>query len=638
MKNILFLVMVLFSASVSVADTPPPGTVKAKMFSGDGNTAATFTGSGLNVNVTNGSLSSTVAQGAAGSSSWLEQVTSSALPANACKETGGNLAEIVSLLESPLAVTGTFWQTTQPVSGTFWQTTQPVSASSLPLPTGAATSAKQPALGTAGISSTDVLSIQGIASMTALKVDGSAVTQPVSGTFWPATQPVSGTVAVSNFPATQPVSGTFWQTTQPVSAASLPLPTGASTSAKQPALGVAGTPSADVISIQGVTSMTALKTDGSGTTQPVSGTVTANAGTGTFTVDASGHTVPVSGTFFQATQPVSGTFWQTTQPVSGTVTANIGTSGSLALNSSVTGLQVAQGSTTSGQSGSLTLGAVTTSAPVYSSGQSSPFSLTVAGGLRVDGSGTTQPVSGTFWQATQPVSAASLPLPSGAATSALQTTGNTSLSTISGQLPSALGAKTTTNSMAVNIASDQTVAVSGTFFQSTQPVSLTTLPSLVAGTALVGKVGIDQTTVGTTNAVSIGQIGSTTAATGNGVSGSGTLRVNIASDNSAITVNATPVVPTALTVKQASVTIGTTAVRLTNDGLAPASTRVLLVAQLDTASTANCYFGSSTVTTSGSTQGVQMFAGQVFSFSKDAGNYYAICNAVTQTFHITEQE
>ncbi|MDQ3024567.1 MAG: hypothetical protein M3R04_09335 [bacterium] len=46
-------------------------------------------------------------------------------------------------------------------------------------------------------------------------------------------------------------------------------------------------------------------------TQPVSGTVTANAGTGTFAV---------SGTFWQATQPVSGTFWQATQPISGTVT------------------------------------------------------------------------------------------------------------------------------------------------------------------------------------------------------------------------------------------------------------------------------------------------------------------------------
>lgn len=39
------------------------------------------------------------------------------------------------------------------------------------------------------------------------------------------------------------------------------LPTGASTSAKQPALGTAGTASADVISIQGVASMTAVQTD-----------------------------------------------------------------------------------------------------------------------------------------------------------------------------------------------------------------------------------------------------------------------------------------------------------------------------------------------------------------------------------------
>jgi len=40
----------------------------------------------------------------------------------------------------------------------------------------------------------------------------------------------------------------------------------------------------------------------------------------------------------------------------------------------------------------------------------------VSGRVPVDGSGVTQPVSGTFWQATQPVSAAALPLPSGAST------------------------------------------------------------------------------------------------------------------------------------------------------------------------------------------------------------------------------
>lgn len=92
--------------------------------------------------------------------------------------------------------------------------------------------------------------------------------------------------------------------TQAVSAASLPLPAGAATSAKQPALGTAGTPSADVLTVQGVASMTALKVDGSAVTQPVSGTVSVSN--------------------FPATQPVSGTVaatqsgtW-TTQPPAAT--------------------------------------------------------------------------------------------------------------------------------------------------------------------------------------------------------------------------------------------------------------------------------------------------------------------------------
>lgn len=49
--------------------------------------------------------------------------------------------------------------------------------------------------------------------------------------------------------------------------------------------GTAGTPNAGVVTVQGIASMTALVVDGSAVTQPVSGTVTANAGTGTFTVD-----------------------------------------------------------------------------------------------------------------------------------------------------------------------------------------------------------------------------------------------------------------------------------------------------------------------------------------------------------------
>lgn len=56
--------------------------------------------------------------------------------------------------------------------------------------------------------------------------------------------------------------------------------------------------------------------------------------------------------------------------------------------------------------------------------------------------------------------------------------------------------------MQVDVLTMPSVAVTGTFYQATQPVSIATAPVLVAGSALIGKVGIDQTTPGTTNAVS----------------------------------------------------------------------------------------------------------------------------------------
>jgi hypothetical protein len=174
-----------------------------------------------------------------------------------------------------------------------------------------------------------------------------------------------------------PVSGTFYQATQPVSAASLPLPSGASTLAEQQSqTTLLGTIDTDTGSI----ASSASNIDGKMPTL-VSGRVP---------VDGSGVTQPVSGTFWQATQPVSGTFFQATQPVS-----------------------IASMPST--------------------------------------------PVTGTFWQATQPVSgpltdvqlratpveidAALLPLPTGASTSALQTTGNTSLNSIDGKLPALVSSR-----------------------------------------------------------------------------------------------------------------------------------------------------------------------------------------------------
>lgn len=69
-----------------------------------------------------------------------------------------------------------------------------------------------------------------------------------------------------------------------VDVASSALPTGASTAAKQPALGTAGAASADVITIQGVASMTPLQVADNGGSLTVDGTVTVTDGAGALNV------------------------------------------------------------------------------------------------------------------------------------------------------------------------------------------------------------------------------------------------------------------------------------------------------------------------------------------------------------------
>jgi hypothetical protein len=207
------------------------------------------------------------------------------------------------------------------------QTAVAVSAASLPLPTGAATEATLSAMSS---KLPAALGQAAMAASLAVVIASNQSAVPVSGTFWQ---------------ATQPVSGTFWQATQPVSAASLPLPTGASTeatlsaaSAKLPAtLGqkamaasmavvIASDQSTVPVSLASVPThaVTQSGTWNIGTVTSVTqfngqaismGTGVRDAGTQRVTI-ATNDSVPVTGTFWQATQPVSGTFWQATQPIS----------------------------------------------------------------------------------------------------------------------------------------------------------------------------------------------------------------------------------------------------------------------------------------------------------------------------------
>jgi hypothetical protein len=219
------------------------------------------------------------------------------------------------------------------------------------------------------------------------------------------TQTIAGTVTANQGSA----GASAWKVdgssvTQPVSAASLPLPSGASTSARQPAFGTSGTPSPDVITVQGASSMTALKTDGSAVTQPVSAAslpLPAGAATsanqpalvsGRMPVDPSGVTSPVS-------------------------VASLPLPSGAAQDATLTG-GTAKAINRGGVKGTTTAADVTSTAS-GANHQALDVAQYDASGNQLGLSGSpvrTDPTGST----TQPVSAATLPLPAGAATSANQ--------------------------------------------------------------------------------------------------------------------------------------------------------------------------------------------------------------------------
>lgn len=165
----------------------------------------------------------------------------------------------------------------------------------------------------------------------------------------------------------------------------------------------------------------------------------------------------------------------------------------------------------------------------------------------------------------------------------------------------------------------------------TQPVSAASLP-LPTGAATAAK----QPALGTAGTASadVITVQGIAAMTPLLVNGSGvTQPVSIAS-----TVSVATVPPAATTVKQAAVSVGTTAVRATTDGSAPGSTRSVLVITPDPSSSATFYVGSSSVANSGSSRGVPIVAGQSIAFSDDAADYYIIASAAAQTVFIMEQE
>lgn len=266
------------------------------------------------------------------------------------------------------------------------------------------------------------------------------------------------------------VTGTFWQATQPVSAASLPLPTGAATAASQ---------------TTGNNSLASIDTKLTNPL-PVSGTV--NTGLTQPLTDAQlrATPVPVSGTISTGlTQPITQAQFETE------IDEKLGDLGQKNMAGSAP-VTIASDQTAIPISGTVTVtGGGDASAAKQDVGNASLASID---------SKLTNPL---------PVSQSSQPLPTGASTSSLQTTGNTSLASIDTKLTNPLPISGT---VAIGAGS----AVIGHVIVDTAPVThiivdsgtLTAVTSITnalpAGTNLLGKLGIDQTTPGTTNKVTLG--------------------------------------------------------------------------------------------------------------------------------------
>jgi len=217
------------------------------------------------------------------------------------------------------------------------------------------------------------------------------------------------------------VTGTFWQATQPVSAASLPLPTGAATSALQTQPGV------DIgdVTINNAAGASAVNIQDGGNTITVDGTVTANLAAGTNNIgDVDVLTLP--------SIPAG--------------TNNIGDVDIITMPNIVIGS-----------------GTVTTVSTVTNLSQLGGTAISMNTGVRDAG--------------TQRVTIAT--------NDAVPVTDNGSSLTVDAPVGTPVYVRLSDGAAAIT----------------TLPVSIATAPVLVAGSAIIGKVGIDQTTPGTTNAV-----------------------------------------------------------------------------------------------------------------------------------------
>lgn len=302
---------------------------------------------------------------------------------------------------------------------------------------------------------------------------------------------ITGTVTVAQGTSPWIVDGSG--VVQPISATALPLPNGASTSDLQT---TGNTSLASILAAFAALATSALQTAGNTILSTISTAVAA-------IVTALASPLPLpTGASTAAAQATGNTALAAIQAsVAGTLTVGLPSGASTSAlqgtgNTSLAAIAASVAGTLAVSAASLPLpsGASTSANQATGNSSLSAIASSVAGTLLVDGSAHTQPVSAT-----------SLPLPTGAATAAAQTTGNTSLASIAtsvAALWASLGQKTMAASAPVVIASDQSTlpvsagslplpaGASTSALQTSGNTSLTAIASSVAGTLAVSAASL----------------------------------------------------------------------------------------------------------------------------------------------------
>lgn len=308
-----------------------------------------------------------------------------------------------------------------------------------------------------------------------------------------------------------------------------------------------------------------------------------------------------------------------------------------------------------GPGGQIAPTSATLVAGINPSGNLTPFTTDAGSALIVSPLSSSSVVTvvqpdGTLLHATIDASA----LPTGAATSSLQTTGNSVLGSILLDLTNGTQITQVSNFPATQPISGTVTANQGTanatpWNENIAQINGSTVlvgHGTAAGTLRVelptdgtGVVGLNAGTqsigsiINVSGTISLPTGASTSALQTTGNTSLATIATNQTSGGQKTQIST----PTALTVTQAAIAVGTTAVRLTVSGSAPASTRVVLVATPDSVSTAVFYIGSSSVTSTSTTRGIEITAGQSFIANNDAGDYWIVSNTAAQTVTVMEQ-